>query len=248
MYNPFSLEGKTVLVTGASSGIGRATAIECSKMGATVIVTGRNEERLKETFEQLDNTKQNISVAGDLIDESFVSDLVSSISSVDGVALCAGVSDTTLIKFASREKFLRVMDIDLFSQTFLIRELLKRKKINKNASLVFVSSTGTYKVVPGLGIYSAAKSGLISIMKVVAVELYSRNIRANAILPSMVKTPLISKLDSITAEDWAKDEAKYPLGYGEPEDVAYCVVYLLSDATKWMTGSEIVIDGGFSLV
>jgi NAD(P)-dependent dehydrogenase (short-subunit alcohol dehydrogenase family) len=248
MYNPFSLEGKTVLVTGASSGIGRATAIECSKMGATVIITGRNEERLKETFEQLDNTKQNISVAGDLTDESFISDLVSSISSVDGVALCAGVSDTTLIKFASREKFLRVMDIDLFSQTFLIRELLKRKKINKNASLVFVSSTGTYKVVPGLGIYSAAKSGLISIMKVVAVELYSRNIRANAILPSMVKTPLISKLDSITAEDWEKDEAKYPLGYGEPEDVAYCVVYLLSDATKWMTGSEIVIDGGLSLV
>jgi NAD(P)-dependent dehydrogenase (short-subunit alcohol dehydrogenase family) len=248
MYNPFSLEGKTVLVTGASSGIGRATAIECSKIGATVIITGRNEERLKETFEQLDNTKQNVSVAGDLTDENFISDFVSSGSSVDGVVFCAGIPDRTLIKFASRERFLRVLDINLFSQTFLIRELLKRKKINRNASLVFISSVGAYKVAPGLGVYSAAKSGLISIMKEVAVESYSRNIRANAILPSMVKTPLMNTEDSISAEDWKKDEAKYPLGYGKPEDVAYCVVYLLSDATKWMTGSEIVIDGGISLV
>jgi NAD(P)-dependent dehydrogenase (short-subunit alcohol dehydrogenase family) len=248
MYNPFSLEGKTVLVTGASSGIGRATAIECSKMGATVIITGRNTERLKETFEQLDNTKQNISVAGDLTDESFVSDFVSSISSVDGVVFCAGISDRTLIKFASKEKLMRVLDLNLFSQVSLIRELLKRKKINKNASLVFVSSIGAYKVTPGLGIYSAAKSGLISIMKGVAIELYSRNIRANAILPSMVKTPIINTDGSISSEDLVKDEAKYPLRYGEPEDVAYSIVYLLSDATKWMTGSEIVIDGGRSLV
>lgn len=248
MYNPFGLEGKTVLVTGASSGIGRATAIECSKMGATVVITGRNEARLKETFEQLDDTKQNISIAGDLTDESFISDLVSSLSSVDGVVFCAGVPDRTLIKFASRERFLRVLDINLLSQTFLIQRLLKGKKINKNASLVFISSVGAYKVAPGLGIYSAAKSGLISIMKGVAVELYPRNIRANAILPSMVKTSLISIDSSISTEDWEKDEAKYPLGYGEPEDVAYCVVYLLSDATKWMTGSEIIIDGGVSLV
>jgi len=247
MYNPFTLENKTVLVTGASSGIGRATAIECSKMGATLIITGRNAERLNETFKQLDNTKSNIAIDGDLTNEDFITEMAASIPNVDGIVFCAGVSDTTLIKFATRDKFLRVLDVDLLSQVSLVRNLLKKKVINSGASLVFISSLGAYKVASGLGLYSAAKSGLISIMKSVAVELSSRKIRSNAILPSMVKTELINTLDSISAEDWEKDEVRYPLGYGEPNDVAFTAIYLLSDATKWMTGSEIIIDGGLSL-
>ena len=246
-YNPFSLENKTIFVTGASSGIGRAIAIECSKMGANVIISGRNEERLNETFLQLDTTKNNLSIVGDLTDETFIEELTTAIPKVDGVVFCAGVSDTTLIKFATREKFLRVLDIDLLSQVSLVRSLLKKKVINSSASLVFISSLGAYKLASGLGLYSAAKSGLISIMKSIAIELSPRKIRSNAILPSMVKTELLSTLNSISAEDWAKDEVRYPLGYGEPNDVAFTAVYLLSDAAKWVTGSEIVIDGGLSL-
>jgi NAD(P)-dependent dehydrogenase (short-subunit alcohol dehydrogenase family) len=248
MYNPFSLENKTILVTGASSGIGKATAIECSKMGAKVVITGRNAERLQQTFGQLDQTKQNDYVAGDLTSEEFITELVGSVLSVDGVVLCAGIPDRTPMKFATPKRFLNVLNINLLSQTNLIRELLKTRKINKNASMVFISSVGAYKVAPGLSLYSAAKSALISIMKGVAVELSARKIRANAILPSMVKTPLINMDSSISTEDWEKDEARYPLGYGEPEDVAFASIYLLSDASKWMTGSEIVIDGGFALV
>ena len=246
-YNPFSLENKTIFVTGASSGIGRAIAIECSKMGANVIISGRNEERLNETFLQLDTTKNNLSIVGDLTDKTFIEELTTAIPKVDGVVFCAGVSDTTLIKFATREKFLRVLDIDLLSQVSLVRSLLKKKVINSSASLVFISSLGAYKLASGLGLYSAAKSGLISIMKSIAIELSPRKIRSNAILPSMVKTELLSTLNSISAEDWAKDEVRYPLGYGEPNDVAFTAVYLLSDAAKWVTGSEIVIDGGLSL-
>jgi NAD(P)-dependent dehydrogenase (short-subunit alcohol dehydrogenase family) len=248
MYNPFSLENKTILVTGASSGIGRAIAIECSKMGATLLISGRNSDRLNETLLQLDQTKPNMALAGDLTDESFIGELVATIPAVDGVVFCAGVSDTTLIKFATKEKFLRVLDIDLLSQVSLIQNLLKKKVIKSGASLVFMASLGAHRLSLGLGLYSAAKSGLLSIMKGVAIELAPRKIRSNAILPSMVKTELISTLDSITPEDWAKDEERYPLGYGEPDDVALTAVYLLSDATKWMTGSEIVIDGGVSLV
>ena len=247
MYNPFSLENKTILVTGASSGIGRAIAVECAKMGATLIISGRNSERLNETFLQLDQTKSNTAIAGDLTDDSFIKEFTASTPALDGVVFCAGVSDTTLIKFATKEKFLRILDIDLLSQVSLIQNLLKKKVIRNGASLVFMSSLGAHRLSPGLGLYSAAKSGLISIMKSLAIELSSRKIRSNAILPSMVKTELISSLDLLTAEDWAKDEAKYPLGYGEPNDVAFTAVYLLSDATKWMTGSEIVIDGGLSL-
>jgi len=248
MYNPFTLENKIILVTGASSGIGRATAIECSKMGATLIISGRNKERLSETFAQLDNTKSNVSIDGDLTNDDFIEKMTVVIPNVDGVVFCAGVPDRTLMKFATKEKFLRVLDINLLSQVSLIRALLKKKKVNNGASLVFVASTAVHKISYGLSLYSATKSGLISIMKGLAYELFLQKVRSNAILPSMVKTELMGADISVSSEDWVKDEAKYPLGYGNPADVAYTAVYLLSDATKWMTGSEIIIDGGLSLV
>jgi len=248
MHNPFSIENKTVLITGASSGIGRATAIKCSKMGATVIVTGRNADRLNGTFLQLDQTKSNVAIAGDLTSEEFIVEITTSISNVDGVVFCAGVQDRTLIKFATKEKFLRVLDINLLSQVSLIRTLLKKKKVNNGASLVFIASTAAYKLSYGLSLYSATKNGLISIMKGLALELSAQKIRSNAILPSMVKTELMDADIAVSSEDWKKDEAKYPFGYGEPNDVAFTAIYLLSDATKWMTGSEIIIDGGISLI
>lgn len=245
-YNPFTLEGKVILVTGASSGIGRAAAIECSRMGAKMIILGRDEERLKSVYAQLEGGG-HLFFHGDLTDDDFIASVASSIEYINGIVFCAGISDTTMMKFATKEKFLRILDINLFSEVELIRLLLQKKKVIKSSSLVFVSSMGAKQVAPGLGLYSASKSAILSIMKALAIELVPRKIRANAVLPSMVRTPLIDKLSSISQEEWELEEKTYPLGFGQPEDIAYACIYLLSDASRWVTGTELKLDGGKTL-
>lgn len=245
-YNPFTLEGKVILVTGASSGIGKATAIECSRMGAKMIILGRDEERLKSVYDQLEGEGHSL-FHGDLTDNDFIASVVSSIEYINGIVFCAGIADTTMMKFVTKEKFLRILDINLFSEVELIRLLLQKKKVVKSSSLVFVSSMGARQVPPGLGMYSASKSAVLSIMKALAIELVPRKIRANAVLPSMVKTPLIDKLPSISQKEWEMEEKTHPLGFGQPEDIAYACIYLLSDASRWVTGTELKLDGGKTL-
>lgn len=246
MYNPYSLEGKTILITGASSGIGRCTAIECSKMGATLIITGRNEERLAETYRCLEG-EGHFRFAFDLTQEEAIRSLVESVSALDGVFFCAGVGDRTLIKFLNKEKIDHVFDVNFVSPMLLTKALVQKKKINKMASLVYMSSMGAEEVTLGLGIYAASKSGLNAMVQAVANELSVRKIRANSIMPMMVKTELVDHITTISKEELEKDEAKYPLGYGTPLDVAYAAIYLLSDASKWITGSFIKMDGGSTL-
>lgn len=245
-YNPFSLEGKTILITGASSGIGRATAIECSKMGATLVITGRNAERLNDTFITLqgDGHKQ---IVADQTDENDLKELVVTSPSYDGVFFCAGITDTTPLRFMTQEKMSRIFSVNLIAPSILTKLLVSGKKLNKCASLVYVSSMGAVEVTPGLGIYAASKNGLNSIVKTIALELSARKIRANSIMPMMVQTELVNNLTSLSSEDLAKDEAKYPLGYGKPQDVAYAAIYLLSDASSWVTGIELHLTGGGSL-
>lgn len=245
-YNPFSLAEKTILVTGASSGIGRTTAIECSKMGATLVITGRNEERLNETLSALDGEGHQ-AVAADLTNEEDIKRLVEETQSLDGVFFCAGVTDTTLVKFMTREKIMRVMDVNFISPALLTKQLLSKKKINKGASLVYMSSYGAEKVTPGLGIYAASKMGVNALTHAVGIEMASRHIRANSIMPMMVKTELVDNITTISKEEIEKDEAKYPFGYGKPEDVAFAAIYLLSDASRWVTGTQIRMDGGSTL-
>ncbi|MFR3330658.1 MAG: SDR family NAD(P)-dependent oxidoreductase [Odoribacter splanchnicus] len=246
MYNPYSLEGKTILITGASSGIGRCTAIECSKMGATLMITGRNEERLAETYGCLEG-EGHLRFAFDLTQEEAIRSLAESVPALDGVFFCAGVTDTTLIKFLNKEKIDRVFDINLVAPMLLTKALVQKKKINKMASLVYMSSMGAEEVTLGLGIYAASKSGLNAMVRAVANELSARKIRANSIMPMMVKTELVDHITTISKEELEKDEAKYPLGYGTPQDVAYAAIYLLSDASKWITGSFVKMDGGSTL-
>jgi len=246
MYNPYTLLGKNILITGASSGIGKCTAIECSKMGANVIITGRNKERLDEVYNKLEGEGHSI-VSLDLSTEDAIRELVEMAPQLDGIFFCAGVTDTTLTKFIEKEKIDRVFEINLISPMLLTKWLIKRKKINKYASLVYMSSMGTEVVTSGLGIYAASKSGLNSFMRSVANELASRKIRANSIMASMIKSELITTLTSLSAEDLAKDESRYPLGYGNPIDVALAAVFLLSDASKWITGSSLKMDGGSTL-
>lgn len=247
MYNPYSLEEKTILITGASSGIGRRTAIECSKMGAKLVVTGRNKERLNDTFLSLEG-EGHVMFVGDLIDENTIEELVEEMPTLNGVFFCAGVTDTTPVKFIDEEKIERVFSINIKSPMLLTRWLVKKKKIQAGASLVYMSSYGAEVVTPGLGIYAASKGAVNSFMRTIATELSARKIRANSIMAMMVQTELISTLGSLSKEDVEKDEAKYPLGYGKPEDVAFAAIYLLSDASKWITGSIIKMDGGSTLV
>ena len=244
--NSFSLEGKTVLVTGASSGIGKATAIACAAYGAQVVITGRNQERLNETLLLL-NGDGHIAIVAELCEQEEINRLVEAMPELDGVFFCAGVSDTTPVKYMNSEAIQRVLSTNLEAPMLLTQRLLLKKKIKKGASLVYMSSMGVEQVAPGLGIYAASKSGLNAFMRAVATEQASRKVRANAVMAGMVKTELIDSLSQLTEEDIKRDEAKYPLGYGKPEDVANAVIYLLSDASRWMTGMTLKLDGGANL-
>ena len=248
MYNPFSLIGKVILITGASSGIGRATAIECSKMGARLIITARNEERLKETLNLLEGEGHQYIVA-DLSEEEAISELVSKTPVVSGVVNNAGFNIVKLLPFIKSEDLSKMLRINLEAPILLTNEIVKRKKIAKNSSIVFVSSIGKYIIAPANSMYSTTKGGLSAFMKNAALDLAGKKIRCNAVLPGMVETPLILDKNVMTEEQLEADRKLYPLKrYGDPKEVAHTIIFLLSDASAWMTGTEIVIDGGRSLV
>ena len=246
-YNPFSLEGKTILVTGASSGIGRETALTCDRMGACVVISGRNADRLGETFDQL-QCSDKAQVMADLTAIEDVERLVAALPPLDGAVLCAGNSTTLPLQFGTREKFDDMFNVNFFGPVELLRLLYKKKVLNKGASVVMIASIGgTHSFMPGNGVYGASKAALNSIMRYAAREYASRKVRVNSICPGMVDTPLIHR-GTITEEQLAEDAKRYPLGrYGHPEDIANGAVYLLSDAASWLTGHDLVIDGGFSI-
>lgn len=246
-YNPFSLEKKVILVTGASSGIGRATAIECSRMGARLIITGRNEQRLKETFDALTG-EGHLLVVADLNEKDDLQRLVEQVSSINGLVLSAGRGVTRPFSFATREKLDKVFEINFFSQVELFRVLCKKKKITQKASVVAVASIGgTRHFELGNSIYGASKAALTSIMKYCAREFASKGIRVNTVCPGMINTPLIRQ-GMFTEEQLQEDMKLYPLKrYGEPEEVAHGIIYLLSDASSWVTGHSLIIDGGLTI-
>lgn len=243
-HNPFSLEGKTILVTGASSGIGQATAIECSKFGARLVICGRNKERLLDTLSTLEGENHMI-FEGDLLYDDTLNRLVSDIPMLDGAVFSAGKGLTLPFQFSTREKFDDIFNVNFFSPIELLRLLAKKKKFNSNASIVFIASIGGVKRFSvGNAIYGASKAALQSMVNFAAQELASKKIRVNSICPGMVETPLIRK-GTLTEEQLKADMDKYPLKrYGRPEDIAYGSIYLLSEASSWVTGQSIVIDGG----
>lgn len=245
-YNPFNLTGKTILITGASSGIGKSIAIECSKLGAKLVILGRNELRLNDTFSLLAG-HGHVVICVDLNDYEAVTNKFSEIPLLNGVVYCAGIQKSSPVKNIDSSEFLEVMQTNLFSTSFLNTKLLQEKKIAKNASLVFISSTASGIVAEaGNAMYSASKGAISAYAKVVALELSSRKIRVNCIAPAMVKTELLDSI-SVEKEQLEIDEQRYPFGYGEPLDVAYAAIYLLSDASKWVTGTNIILDGGLTL-
>ncbi len=246
-YNPFSLDGKTILVTGASSGIGQTTAIECSKMGAILVITGRNAERLKLTFDQLEG-KGHLQIMADLSSSSGVKELVEQLPVLDGCVNNAGYNVMQLVPFIKEEDMRGIFEVNTFAPFMLTHLLLKNKKINKGGSIVFTSSIAGRSIAsPANGLYAATKAAVSGFMRVAAVDLAGKKIRCNSVAPGMVETPLkVAK--NITEEQWAANMELYPLKrFGDPKDVAWAIIYLLSDAACWVTGTEIVVDGGRSL-
>lgn len=246
--DPFSLDNKTILVTGASSGIGRTTAVECAKKGATVIITGTNLERLQNTFDELCGEREHQLFQCNLAEEEQIKELTSSLPPLDGCILAAGIGHTLPIQFIDKKHIEEVYSINLFAPILLTKYLLKNKKLQKKASIVFVSSLGGVEVFnPGNTVYGTSKSALDSYMKFAAIELTAKNIRCNSVCPGMINTPLIQR-ESFTEESKAKDMEHYPMKrYGEPEEVAYPIIFLLSDAASYITGQSLIIDGGRTL-
>lgn len=244
MYNPFSLEGKTVLVTGASSGIGRSIAVECSRMGAKVIITARSETRLRETLALMENNGSRYAVA-DLTDEASLVSMVGSLPELDGVVHNAGMGDRGICKMVKKDEMERIMSTNFEGPVLLQKHLMRQKRIRKGSSIVFIASRAPFAPSIGNALYSASKGAVLGYANVLGLEMAPQKTRVNCICPAMVWTELIEKDASLTGTNYQDAELKYPLKrYGKPEDIAYLAVYLLSDASSWMTGSAIDITGG----
>lgn len=248
MYNPFSLEGKTILVTGASSGIGKTIALECAKMNAKLIITGRDQTRLEKVFNQLEGIGHQ-KIILDINNHADVDTFIDTIINIDGLVHSAGIVQTLPFKFVRREDFDNVMNTNFFSPAFITNKLIRLKKIKKGGSILFISSlAGNYIANPGTSMYSASKGAINALSKVLAIELSSQKIRVNCLQPGMVQTEMIDTFQkSITEDQLKEDQKKYPLGYGQPEDIAFSAIYFLSDASKWVTGVSLILDGGFLL-
>lgn len=247
MHNPYNLEGKRILVTGASSGIGKATAIECSKLGANVIITDRDNEKLLDTYKQLIGSGHDLQLA-DLCIEEDLTRLINNITEINGLVNAAGIIKTIPFQFVNRADILDIFNINFFAPVILSQKIVKLKKIQKESSIVFISSIdGPITGHVGNSIYAASKGAVSAVAKSMAVELASKKIRVNCILPGITETPLIYT-DSVTEDQFENEKKLYPLNrFGKPEEIALAIIYLLSDASNWVTGSNLLIDGGFTL-
>jgi NAD(P)-dependent dehydrogenase (short-subunit alcohol dehydrogenase family) len=248
METPFVVEGKSILVTGAASGIGRATALLCAKMGAMVTITDLNEEQLKATFDSLEGDGHQMVVAN-LTNNDDLQRLIDALSKLDGLVCNAGIIKTILAQFAEKSDIERILSINTIAPIYLTKLLLENKKIKKEASIVYTSSMGgVYNGAIGNGLYGSSKAALVGFVKSLALEVAPRGIRVNTVHPGITETNIYNNT-SITPEQLEQEKAHYPLKrFGKPEEIANAIVFLLSDASKWMTGSQLLIDGGCSLV
>lgn len=246
-YNPFSLVGKTILVTGASSGIGRATAIECSRLGATVLITARNKERLVSTLDRLEGSGHQMHIC-DLSDEKDIDALVTDLPEVQGLVNNAGFTQLLPVNFIKSSVLEELLKVNTVAPICLMQKLIKKKRIIAGSSIVFTSSlAGLGFTTPGNSMYTASKGAISAFIKNAALELAPKHIRVNAVCPGMVNTGILNS-GSVTEEQLQTDINKYPLGrYGEPEEIAWQIINLLSDASKWITGTNVIIDGGYSI-
>jgi len=250
-HNPFSVTNKTIIVTGASSGIGRQCAISCSKLGARIIIMGRNTGRLKETMTMLDDDQKHMLYSLDLTDHEKLGEFVKFVKTgwdhVDGIVNCAGVSTTLPFRRVTPEKMDEFFQNNVISAFNLCRVIIQEKLMGDNGSIIFLSSVMGIAGATGKTLYGMTKGALLSGAKSLALELAPKNIRVNCISPGVVISPMSKNaIYSKDEESLQRVTDLHPLGLGEVEDVANACIYLLSDAAKWITGSNLVIDGGYT--
>ena len=244
--NPFTLKNKTILVTGASSGIGAETSIKVAEMGANVILSARNKKRLKETFSKLPKGNHQI-IPADLTNSEDLRVLIKNIKGIDGIVHSSGIVRPFPIKFIGTKQINEMFDINYQGPVLLTSQLFRAKKINNGASLVFMSSISSQFPHKGGALYSGAKAAINTYSKTIALEYAIKNIRSNVINAAMVKTPIFDEAEkAITKKMMDKHGERYPLGFGSPEDIANAIIFLLSDGSKWITGTEIKMDGGLT--
>jgi len=239
----FSLKGRRILVTGASSGIGRQVAIDCASAGAHVVISGRDIERLQAVLEELDGIFHQ-SVLADLNDDEQIKALGSDVGKIDGVVHCAGVAGLSPMRQMTRKHIQHLLDNNLIGPVLLTRHLLANNALSEHGSILFISSLSAHAGVPGIAAYSSAKAGLEATTRSLAAEVARKKIRVNCIAPGLVRTRMINGSLRISGE---LDVSRYLLGIGEPEDVASAVIFLLSPASRWITGTTMLLDGGYSL-
>lgn len=239
----FSLSGKTILVTGASSGIGRAIAIACAEAGACVVLSGRNVSRLEETLRMMCDVDKHCIISADLTDAAQRQVLVERVPELDGLVQCAGIGNRVPCKAIGEDDIQSVFGSNIEAPMLLQAELLQERKIKKGASIVYMASIAARSAVAGNALYSASKAAIIAYANCLALELAPRNIRVNCISPAMVWTDLA--LVGASREELEQDQLKYPLKrYALPEDITGAALYLLSDAASWVTGSNMELTGG----
>lgn len=248
VYNPYSLAGKTILVTGASSGIGRSVAVECSKMGGRVVLTGRDPGHLHETFRMLEG-EGHCEFVADLSSLEEIERLVEFCPQLDGFSNNAGITKVLFVKFI-QEKYLKdILGVNVFGPILLTQLLVRKKKLNKPASIVFTSSlSGVFCVHYGESMYAASKGAISGFAKGAALDLAASEIRVNCVNPGIVETQLFENAGVLTPEELREKEQFFPLKrFGQPRDIALAIIFLLSDASSWITGDSLVIDGGYTL-
>lgn len=247
MSNIFSLANKTVLVTGAASGIGRCVAIEASKLGANMILVDLNEAGLQETLSML-SVGSHIIIKCDLTNGDERNNLVSQVGKLDGIVNCAGIGMTLPFKFCTEKELGRIMNINFFGPVYLVQSLTKSNKINKKASIVYMASIdGTVTGHIGNSCYAASKGAIMGSVRTQALEFASRGIRVNCVSPARVNTPLLNR-KNISEEQVEANKQEYPMKrYAEPIEIAGYILYLLSDVSTYTSGSNLVIDGCFTI-
>lgn len=241
----FDLNGKNILITGATSGIGFEMAKEFNKMNVFLNLLGRDKEKLNILRNKLEK-KSNINlINGDLNND--LKKIVSQIEKkLDGIVFSAGIVDYKPLKFLNEDDFLNLFKTNYFSSIFLLKNLVKLKKVNNESSIVFISSLSSSIGVPGTLAYSASKASIDSSVKVLASELSKNKIRVNSIAPGIIQTPLLGN-DIFNEEKYIDEKEKYPLGLGIPIDVVHSAQFLLSDASRWITGTVLDLNGGYKL-
>jgi NAD(P)-dependent dehydrogenase (short-subunit alcohol dehydrogenase family) len=250
MLNPLDLRGRTILVTGASSGIGRETAILLSKLGARMILVSRNEERLNQTVEQLEGSEHLIKPfdlkAFDNIN-TWLKSIAKEAGPLQGLVHSAGTQNIQPLRFLSSKDIENSMHLNVNSAIVLAQAFRQKGVSAAGGSIVFISSVMGLVGQPLRSIYSASKGALIALARSLALELARDKIRVNCVAPAFVKTAMLDKLQAVlTPEQFAAIEVLHPLGFGEPLDIAYAIAFLLADTGRWITGTTLVVDGGYT--